>query len=159
MNLSRHCSNRGPGSGEARQASGDARDDEPFLPSKLPPPRERVVLDAACLARLQQKYGARGVERYVEDQIIALSRCLSWIDQAYGGGGEDVILSEAFEAEAICQDLGFLSLAGILRDLIDACGAASPTTCAAIVNRLIRVADLSMAEFWEQGFPERDDTN
>jgi hypothetical protein len=112
-------------------------------------PRESVTVDTITISALFRKLGAPQAEACITSCMTELTDLMRWTDRLLEQGAWTSAQDSARRAQAIAQDLGFISLTTVLGALAAACGAADTQAVRAIWERAKRIGDMSCVELWD----------
>lgn len=115
-------------------------------------PIEPVSLDTGAFQSLLQATGsaiaASAADDLFEDYVV----CLSSVETAWVAGEFDRLASQAEMLVLLSENLGLMQGADVARGLVRLMGAGDDVALAAVVARVIRVGEASLASVLEYAY-------
>jgi hypothetical protein len=110
---------------------------------------EKVCIHGEALHVLQSGLGHDGCAEVIERAVVAVAEHLGTIEQALHLGDTTGLQKSARALASIGEQLGFLALARVSGDAINCADRQDRTALHAVIGRLMRVGDASLAEVIE----------
>jgi len=108
-------------------------------------PVEDVGMAPLVFDVLHDDATAPGLEELIEDVVIAISEHMGAIERRFTRGDMDGLRKSASDLAELAEQVGFLLLAGVAEDLVLLTARNDKAALAAVVCRVIRVGDASLA--------------
>lgn len=110
---------------------------------------EQVVLDRDQLDVLYRQLGPVGADKVVAHALEELSVLLSDLPAHHLAGRRDALAAGARALAAVAQQIGMTKLARVARDLAGLARGRDAAATGAVVARLDRIGDRSLAAVWD----------
>ncbi|TMV94971.1 hypothetical protein FGG78_02260 [Thioclava sp. BHET1] len=108
-------------------------------------------LDPARIVVLYAELGERGAERVISLAMEDLAETLVGIETAAACGDRAQLTERLSHMEDLADQIGLTSMVVVARDLLNCIASGDGTAQAAVLARLMRVADRSLTEVWDLG--------
>lgn len=112
-------------------------------------PRERIVIDSACLELLCRRLGPHSAEGYLGERVEEISERLADIEWLARQGLMAEVPTDALRVARLCAEIGLASLARAARDLAQVAEQGDSAAWGAVWQRVVRIGDKSLALVWE----------
>ncbi|KEP69768.1 hypothetical protein DL1_01700 [Thioclava dalianensis] len=100
---------------------------------------------------LYAELGERGAERVISLAMEDLAETLVGIETAAACGDRAQLTERLSHMEDLADQVGLTSMVVVARDLLNCIASGDGTAQAAVLARLMRVADRSLTEVWDLG--------
>lgn len=114
-------------------------------------PAETVALDRDQLEVLYRQLGPVGADKIVTHALEELAGHLTEMPVDYCAGRFEELRARGRALAAVAQQVGMTKLARVARDLADLATSQDAPALGAVVARLERIGDGSMAAVWDIG--------
>ena len=112
---------------------------------------EDVRIEAEAFHLLQSSLGRDASESVVERVVVEIAEKLGEAERAHAIADHDALTRTARALGAISEQLGFRLLAQVAQDLRHCTARRDAAALAAVLGRLLRVGDASLAAAIENG--------
>lgn len=116
-------------------------------------PVELVSFDTSKVRALARSLGRDQARRVTTDVIAAISERLSMVEAAWAEGAFATIARIAHSLVGMAGQVGLLTLVEVAQRTVDAARTGDAAATAAVVSRLARVGEASLATLLETGEP------
>ena len=112
-------------------------------------PMENVKLDQGQLETLYRQLGPVGADKVVNHALEELASLLARLPADYGAAEMSALSDGARALAAVAQQVGMTKLARVARDVSDLAPRHDSNALGAVMARLERIGDRSLAAVWD----------
>ena len=114
-------------------------------------PAEAIKLDPEQLWLLERSLGANMAEETANTALETIVTRICCIETAWEAGEFQRLSKSARLLVGVAEQVGMTSLADVARDVSDLAVGRDDAARAAVVKRLVRIGDASLAALWDSG--------
>jgi hypothetical protein len=114
-------------------------------------PEERISLDAGPLLDLAHSMGPGRAEKMADNAIEEMVVRLASVEASWTAGEFQRLAKMARSLVGIADQLGMVTVAGVAREVCALADGHDDVALGAVVARLVRVGEASLASVWGMG--------